>query len=152
MSKIDAATLADLQGRFGDVFTQALVDHFNKSKSDKPLDCTEVLQMSEITHRFRSHVCEMIADCRALDAQRQNEEASILREQIATIFQIYRKANHDFHQMFSLYMERIGQTATNTGRSHPSETVVQIKDIMERLNRNKKKPVRKTRHKIRLYA
>ena len=153
MNTIDATTSAELHGRHGDVFTQALLGNLNKSHSDKKeLDCMDVLQMSEIAHRLRSHIREMITDYRNLDAKSQTEKTDALREQINVIYHLYRETNQDFHQMFFRYMDKINQTVQRTRRVHPSKTVVQIKNIMHRMNQNKKKHTPKNRYKIRLSA
>lgn len=124
---IDADLILELQDRFGDVFAQSIIDHLTRfpCRPDDP-QCLEVLQMSEIAHRLRYRLREMIRECRALEVEASlhenrlfylNREIHMRRRQIASrddsgktvdgLYALYRGAWSDFLWMFDAYMDKL---------------------------------------------
>lgn len=122
--RINPELLAALRTRHGQVFVQALTAE--RRYGPEP-GCLEMLELSEIAHRLRSHVREVIRDCRKREARAAgctcanrkrdlDHDAHMRRLQVVTrdrhtgeivggIYTLYRRAWADFVNVYRDYMK-----------------------------------------------
>ncbi len=114
---IDNNLIEEIRSKHGDITAQAIIDYLgSKTTKDEDLQCMEVLQMSEISCRFRSHIREMISEYRDLQAKERmleaelffiKKEQKIIINKIRDLYSLYRNAYADFMFMFDRYMSKI---------------------------------------------
>lgn len=112
-------SLTDLETRCGGVMGQAIYNQLTlvdskRARTQEP-DYLEVLQLSEIAHRLRAHVRDLI------EQYRQNETtANTLPKNVVALFdgsgtkgeifrayRLYKKMNRDFHALYDECMEKV---------------------------------------------
>ena len=108
------ALLADLETRYGGVMGQAIYDQLTRVShaSTKEPDCLEVLQLSEIAHRLRAHVRELIQQYRAQEYTATKWPQNVValfdgsgtKGEIFRAYRLYKKMNRDFHALYDACM------------------------------------------------
>lgn len=111
------ALLADLETRYGGVTGQAIYDQLTRVSilSTQEPDCLEVLQLSEIAHRLRTHTRDLIKKYRTNQgtskAWPQNVTAlfdgSGTKGEIFRAYRLYKKMNRDFHVLYNECMKKV---------------------------------------------
>lgn len=104
------ALLADLETRYGGVMGQAIYDQLTRVShvSTKEPDCLEVLQLSEIAHRLRAHVRDLIQQYRAQEYTATKWPQNVVaifdgsgtKGEIFRAYRLYKKMNRDFHALY----------------------------------------------------
>ena len=118
------ALLADLETRYGGVMGQAIYDQLvltsaERTHTGEP-DCVEVLQLSEIAHRLRTHVRDLIKQYRKNETTSNSWPQNVVvlfdgagtKGEIFRAYRLYKKMNRDFHALYDVCM-------TMTDRQEP---------------------------------
>ena len=114
------ALLTDLETRYGGVMGQAIYDQLTRvsHESTQEPDCLEVLQLSEIAHRLRGHVRDLIQKYRQNETTSNTWPKNVVslfdeagtKGEIFRAYRLYKKMNRDFH---ALYNACIAMTETS---------------------------------------
>jgi hypothetical protein len=106
--------LADLETRYGGVMGQAIYDQLTRvsQASTHEPDCLEVLQLSEIAHRLRAHVRDLIQEYRANAGTSKTWPKNVItlfdgsgtKGEIFRAYRLYKKMNRDFHVLYDVCM------------------------------------------------
>lgn len=110
------ALLADLETRYGGVMGQAIYDQLTlvnskRAQTQEP-DCLEVLQLSEIAHRLRAHVRDLIQQYHAQEYNTTKWPQNVValfdgsgtKGEIFRAYRLYKKMNRDFHTLYDVCM------------------------------------------------
>lgn len=110
------ALLADLETRYGGVMGQAIYDQLTlvdskRARTQEP-DCLEVLQLSEIAHRLRAHVRDLIKQYRQNETTSNTWPKNVValfdgsgtKGEIFRAYRLYKKMNQDFHALYDACM------------------------------------------------
>lgn len=111
------ALLADLETRYGGVMGQAIYDQLTRVShvSTQEPDCLEVLQLSEIAHRLRGHVRDLIKQYRQNETTPNTWPKNVValfdgsgsKGEIFRAYRLYKKMNRDFHALYDECMEKV---------------------------------------------
>ncbi len=106
--------LTDLNARYGTVMGPAIYDQLAHPAAIQPgvnntPDCADVLRLSEIAHRLRAHVRDLITHYRAAENTPKNWSMNMgalfdgagTKGEIFRAYALYKKMNHDFHAVFA---------------------------------------------------
>ena len=106
--------LADLNARYGTVMGPAIYDQLASPATIQPgsnnaTDCADVLRLSEIAHRLRAHIRDLIAHYRVARHAPKNWPMNMAalfdgagtRGEIFRAYALYKKMNHDFHAVYA---------------------------------------------------
>lgn len=112
-------SLADLESRYGGVMGQAIYDQLvltsaERTHTGEP-DCVEVLQLSEIAHRLRTHVRDLIKQYRKNETTSNSWPQNVValfdgagtKGEIFRAYRLYKKMNRDFHVLYDECMEKV---------------------------------------------
>jgi hypothetical protein len=108
------ALLADLETRYGGVMGQAIYDQLTRvhRESLQEPDCLEVLQLSEIAHRLRAHVRDLIQQYRTNENISKTWPQNVValfdgagtKGEIFRAYRLYKKMNREFHALYDVCM------------------------------------------------
>jgi hypothetical protein len=105
MIEMDTAFINEVERKFGGVIAQSIFDTCNRDQLAKEeFQCIEVLQMSEISSRFRNHVREMIKDYKNAQDHSEMYEA---KSQVRSTYKSYRSTYSEFIRMYKSYMKKL---------------------------------------------
>lgn len=117
MNKLmDVALIEEIQGKYGEIIAQAIFDQMKQANvKDRDLQCTEVLQMSEIACRLRSIVRKEIEEYRNLEVEERilqtrldaiKAEQEAVKEGITKKYSLYKENLAEFWHMYKSYMKK----------------------------------------------
>lgn len=122
----DTDLLADLNARYGAVMATAIYDQLAHSATIQPgvnnvPDCAQVLRLSEIAHRLRAHVRDLIVRYRAAENTPKNWSMNMsalfdgvgTKGEIFRAYVLYKKMNHDFHVMYAASIKTVDVSEPN---------------------------------------
>lgn len=120
---------AVLEAQYGALVGQVIYSQLNAVEAAKA-NCLDILQLSEIAERLRTHTRSLIANCRVNDARQHNCSAPIIvfahgqsyREEIAQAYALYKHMNHMFHDQYDTYMNTIAGGDQNNARRWYNDT------------------------------
>lgn len=110
-------SLTDLETRYGGVMGQAIYDQLTRvsHESIQEPDCLKVLQLSEIAHRLRAHVRDLIEQYRQNETTSKTWPQNVVglfdgvgtKGEIFRAYRLYKKMNRYFHALYDECMERV---------------------------------------------
>ena len=105
---------SEFEAQYGSVLGPAIYDQLVHPATIHPgvnsaPDCAHVLRLSEIAHRLRAHVRDLIVRYRAAENTPKNWSMNMsalfdgagTRGEIFRAYALYKKMNHDFHAVYS---------------------------------------------------